>query len=54
MKTQEKIEQYTKEQKEDIKNAKACGLDFYGEMKGDMPYFIGDNRAWDNFNKGNW
>jgi hypothetical protein len=54
MMIQTKIEQYTKEQKEDIRNAKACGLDFYGEVKNGQPVYIGNNLAWSIFNDGNF
>ena len=38
--------------KELIELGKECGLYFTGEFEEDLPVFVGDNLAWDLYNKG--
>jgi hypothetical protein len=42
------------EHEEMIYRAEQCGLTHTGEYENGLPQFIGDNRAWDKFNNGNF
>lgn len=37
-----------------IKEGEDCGLTYTGNYEDGLPQFIGDNKAWDKFNKGDF